>query len=97
MKERTTLYDWANKLSLNGEKNEYLFLQKQSAPNSISLRLLIITFNSIETKVEHFMKLLWEITDKNAIWNKHIERVKNEKLKIIVILCCASHYLVKKV
>ena len=68
----------ANKLSLNAGKTKYLFFHKQSARDSILLRLPTITFNSIKIKRESFIKFLGELIDEKITWNKHIELVENE-------------------
>ena len=67
-------------------KNQYLFFHKQSARDSIPLRLTTITFNSIEIKRESFIKFLGVIIDENITWDKHIELVENKISKNIGIL-----------
>ena len=59
-KELHYVNEWftANKLSLNAGKTKYLFFHKQSARDSIPLRLPTVTFNSIERKREFFIKFL---------------------------------------
>ena len=79
-KELHYVNEWlmANKLSLNAGKTEYLFFDKQNAPDNIPLRLTTITFNIIKIKRESFIKFLGEIVDENITWNKHIELVENK-------------------
>ena len=48
----------ANKLSLSAAKTKYLFFHKQSARDSIPLRLPTITFNSIEINVNFLLNFL---------------------------------------
>ena len=43
----------AHKLSLNAGKTKYLLFYKQSACDSIPLKLPTITFNSIKIKRDH--------------------------------------------
>ena len=85
-----------SKQTLNTGKTKYVLFQKQSARDSVPLRLPTITFNSIEIKRESFIKFLGVIIDKNITWNKHIELVENKISKNIGILYRASHYLDKK-
>ena len=97
-KELHYVDEWfiANELSLNAVKTKYLFFHKQSARDSIPLRLPTVTFNSIEIKRESFTKFLGVIIDENIAWDKHIELVENKISKNIGILYRASQYLDKK-
>ena len=54
-----------SKQTLNTGKTKYVLFQKQSARDSIPLRLPTITFNSIEIKRESFIKFLGVINDEN--------------------------------
>ena len=97
-KEVHYVNEWfvANKLSLNTGKTKYLFFHKQSARNSIPLRLPTITFNSTKIKRESFIKFLGVVIGEDITWNKHIEFVEDKISKNIGILYRASHYLDKK-
>ena len=97
-KEVHYVNEWliANKLSLNTRKSKYLFFHKQSARDSIPLRLTTILFNSIKIKRESFIKFLGVVIGEDITWNKHIEFVENKISKNIGILYRASHYLDKK-
>ena len=65
-KELHYVNEWflANKLSINAGKTKYLFFHKQSALDSIPLRLPTIIFNSIKIKRESFIKFLGVILTK---------------------------------
>ena len=69
--------EWFIANTLNARKTKYLFFHKQSARNSILLRLTPITFNSIKIKCEFFIKLLRVIIDENVIYKKHIDLAEN--------------------
>ena len=86
----------ANKLSLNAAKTKHLFFHKQSARDSIPLRLPTITFNSVEIKRESFTKFFGVSVNENITWNKYIELVVKKISKNIGILSRPSHYLDKK-
>ena len=64
-KELHYVNEWfiANKQSIS--QNTKIFVHKQSARDSIPLRLSIITFNSIEIKRESFVKFLGITIDEN--------------------------------
>ena len=66
-KELHCVIEWfkANKLSVNSGKLNIYFFHKESARDGIPLRLPTITFYSIETKRDSFIRFLGVIIDEN--------------------------------